>query len=804
MQLVGRAIAFTRRHWLGLLLGLVLFSVAFAIYLSFMYQQLTKAFSETSEFIPTRIYSDVARIAPPAGRSQVEQRLKALGYAWHDAADAEHTIEFTLHELDYPSYMLPENHPTLDAGGHPVRFSFSGGDAGAVLQSIQLGSDEIPEIYLEPELVATMARGNQTIRTYLKWDKVDSNGEPEIPSRIWHAILAAEDQHFLDHGGLDPRGIARAILVNIKTLSFAQGGSTITLQLVKNLMARRTKNIFLKFNELFLALLLEARYEKTQILERYLNEVYLGQVGSLEIHGVEEGAKHFFGKRLNELNLAETALMAGLIRGPAFYSPYRYKERAIERQRWVLKKMVETGQIAEGEMAEALNEPIRLAPTQSAANKAPYFTDYVKADLIRQLRGRVSEEELSSAGLRVYTTLDVPTNQAAQKAVAQGIADLETRMKVAPPDRLEGALASVDHSTGHIRALVGGRSYAQSSFNRILNMRRQVGSTFKPFVYLAALIKGDDGKGSVYGPAYPMEDAPWKLIYDRGKQNWSPRNYEKEFLGWIPLRTALSHSVNTVSARLAAEVGIDKVIATARALGIDTELPAVPSLSLGVAELSPVELLKAYATIANHGVQFDELTVIRGITEENRNLFMRDVSHSKQVVPAGPADLLTDMLTSVFVDGTAKSAVRLGFDRPGAGKTGTTSNYRDAWFAGYTPQLTTVVWVGMDQSSMPTPSTSPGAAEAVEAKPRILLTGGGSALPIWVSFMKAALVGEAPAAFPASPYLAQLRLDRKSGKIAESGCPDTQIVVDKYLSDHEPAESTCEAMYPASVSTTEL
>ena len=379
----------------------------------------------------------------------------------------------------------------------------------------------------------------------------------------------------------------------------------------------------------------------------------LGQIGNLEIHGVAEGAEHFFGKKLDDLNLAEIALMAGLIRGPAYYSPYRYMNRALDRQRFVLQKMVETGQIAEEEKLAAEKMPIRLAPPQTMTNKSPYFTDFVKAELIRSLeeKGR-SEQDITEAGYRVYTTLDMSLNTMAQHTVGDGIKDLEKKLHWDDNDRLEGALASVDPSNGYIRALIGGRSYAESTFNRILNMKRQVGSTFKPVVYLTAFIKGRDPAGVPYAPGHPAEDAPWKLIYDHGRQSWAPRNYEKEFLGWVSFRTALAHSINTVAAKLGFEVGYDSIIQTAGELGIESELPRVPSLALGVAELSPIELLRAYATIANHGVH-DDLAVIRTITENDGHDFAWFVYHPKQVIDPGPADLLTDMMQNVFTEGTA-------------------------------------------------------------------------------------------------------------------------------------------------------
>lgn len=767
-------------------------AVGFAVYLVYLYQQLESSFAKQEEFVPTRLYSDVSRIAPPAPKTQVLARLKALGYKFQET---ENRIQFNLNPVQYPPYLIPENHPILDPGTTPgsslVSLEFDSPEQNAVLQAITLGEREVPDLYLEPEIVATLASGAASIRDPIQFE--------EIPASVWQAIIAIEDQHFLEHKGFDPKGLARAIWVNLKTLSFAQGGSTITQQLVKNLSARRGKNIFRKINELFLALILEVRFSKEQILERYLNEVYLGQVGNLEVHGVAEGAKHFFGKNVTELNLGEVALMAGLIRGPHYYSPYRHFDRAREREMLVLRKMAETGYIAPEEAETAEKLPIRLAPPVSSANKAPYFTDFVKAELIRHLRDRMSEEEIIRAGFRVYTTLDMTMNSAAQRAVAQGISQLEKRLKLTEKERLEGALAAVDHNNGYIRALIGGKNYAETTFNRILNMRRQVGSTFKPVVYLAAFQKGLDPQGVPYGPGHPIEDSPWTLTYDQKRQSWTPRNYDKEFKGWVSFRTALAHSINTAAAKLGVEVGLDQVIATSRALGIEQDLPKVPSLSLGVAELSPVELLRVYATIANHGVQ-DELTVIRGITHDNGSQYARFIYHPKEVVPPGPVDLLTDMLQDVFISGTARDAVKMGFERPAAGKTGTTSHHRDAWFAGFTPQLTTVVWVGADLD-IGIPAAE---KEKKKEKARIVLTGAGSALPIWVQFMKEALEAEPPTPFPVSNHLTSVRIDQMTGRLATSDCPNPQTAQEKFIIGQEPKDSSCERAWPSSSRETEI
>lgn len=766
-----------RKKLLIVSFSVLMVSTAFGIYLWILYSQLIHAFQLEEQFIPTRIYSDVTRINSPQPRSYIEERLKNLGYNYETL---ENSIRFKLHPAEYPLYLLPENHPQIGKNESSATLQFDGHGSSSVLQAMELAGQEIPDLYLEPELVTTLSRsGNEKkeIRTFLKFE--------EIPALVWKAIIAIEDQHFLDHKGLDPRGIARAIWINLKTHSFAQGGSTITQQLVKNLMSRRSKNIFQKMNETFLALLLEAHFDKEQILERYLNEVYLGQVGNLEIHGVAEGAQHFFGKRLEDLNLGEIAMMAGLIRGPGYYSPYRYKQRAIQRQHRVLQKMVETGQIAPAEAHAALEQPLRLAPPQTTSNKAPFFSDYVKAELIRLLKKTLTEQEITQSGFRVYTTLDSYENASAQKVISEGTTRLEHLLKLPPEDRLEGALAAVDHTTGFIRVLVGGRDYGKSTFNRILNMKRQVGSTFKPLVYLAAIQKGEDPFGVPYGPGHPAEDAPWTLIFDQGRQSWSPQNYEKKYLGWISYRTALTQSVNTVAAKVGHEIGIESIIKTAKSLGVESELPHYPSLSLGVAELSPIELLRVYGTLANRGVQ-EELTVIRGITLSEGTPYAEFSHNPKQVFDPAPIDLLTDILQGVMSEGPARGIQKLGFDRPSAGKTGTTSQYRDAWFAGFTPQLTSVVWVGMDQAG-PQKKTTPSK-----------LTGSQSAMPIWANFMKKALASDPPTAFPHSPFLVDVQIDRHTGKKALPGCPPLQTTFEKFIQGHEPKEASCAPQWPAS------
>ncbi len=753
-----------------------------------LYIQLEESFINPEETLPTWIYSDVSLITLNQDKGLVTNRLRSLGYKIKPMSDLN--LSFVMHPIRYPHSLIPPNHPTWLAQNQQIILQFDSTDPEGFLKSIQIITDnnvsEINELFLEPEHVATLSRDDSEesgrIRKFTAFE--------QIPSNIWKAVIAIEDQNYLNHHGFDPRGIARALLINLRTLSFAQGGSTITQQLIKNLMVRRTKNLFQKINEIFLSMILELRFSKQKILEHYLNEVYLGQIGNLEVHGVNEGAKYFFGKPMDELNLGEITLMIGLIRGPGYYSPYRHLERTLKRRETVLEKMVEIGVISESEAKEAHNFIPQFIPPTKSTKKAPYFTDFVKAELIRLLKDRLSESEIAEKGFRIYTSLDTILNEKAQEAVFQGLSLLEKSHGV-QADSLEGALVAVDQKTGLIRSLIGGRDYSKSNFNRILNTKRQVGSTFKPFVFLAALEQGKDASGIVYGPAYPIEDAPWKLIYDRSRRTWTPENYKEDYRGWITLREALAYSINVATAKLGTQVGLENVLELAKRLGLPNDLPKVPSLFLGAAELSPVELIKAYATIANHGEQ-NELTVIRAITTDDGTPYARFENKSQLVVDSAVNDQLIEMLKDVFIYGTAKSSALLGWNTPAAGKTGTTNDHKDSWFAGFTPKLTTVVWTGFDQ----TPSDD----ELHKAN----LTGASYALHIWINFMKE-LHGNAPLEpFPTNPSLVSLQIDKNTGELALPGCPEAQITIDSYIEGQEPERATCEPQPPLSITETIL
>lgn len=762
-----------KRFALAAALLLFAFGSVFAIYVYRQFRVLEEEFLSVQETIPTRFFSDAKRIHPALPRKRVEAVLTRLHY--ETKSESPSRSRFHLRPISYPIALLPEGHPTLALQNHDVVLEFGGTSGDAPLTRIvdEAGA-EVPEFFLEPEQVATLARGSSKVRGILTLE--------EIPTGVWRAILSVEDQHFLEHAGIDPRGMIRAIWVNLRTLSLAQGGSTITQQLVKNLLARRTKNVVRKFSEIFLALLLEARFGKERILERYLNEVYLGQIGPLEIHGVAEGARFFFGKDVRELRLSEIALLAGVIRGTGFYSPYRHPDRALARRNLVLEKMAETAQIAPEEAEEAKKDPLLLAPPSVGANRATFFTDLVRAQLERELSGKYPEEYLAQAGFRVYTTLDLDLQDAAEAAMEKQLAALEARKKLTAEERLEGALLVVDPVTGNARAVLGSRDYARSSFHRAIHMRRQAGSTMKPIVLLAALERGVDSAGAPYGPAYPIEDAPWTLKYDSGRQSWTPKDFDKDYRGWITLRRALAESINVPFAKIASDVGLERVVDVAKRLGFEGEVPEVPSIALGSNEVTLRELARAYATIANHGIR-PEITAIRTVTLDDGRPFARFEQKPEPALEAWAADWAIDFLRSTFEIGSARSARSLGFTRPAFGKTGTTNDSRDAWFVGGAPGgPITAVWVGFDRDDI--------------VKKPIRLSGAEAALPVWVEIQSTALESVPIQEAKWEESLEEVRMDVKSGMRAPLLCSESQTLLERYAKGRVPDQSACADDFP--------
>jgi penicillin-binding protein 1B len=513
--------------------------------------------------------------------------------------------------------------------------------------------------------------------------------------------------------------------------------------------------------------MLERRYRKGEILETYLNAVYLGQHGQASVYGIAAAARSYFGKGVDRLTLAEGALLAGMIRAPNSYSPVQNPERARERRDAVLQRMRDLGVIDEAARASAAGEPIRAKTGPPVRLLAPHFLDHVRV----QIEQPNDDGGPPASGLRIYTSLDPLLQRAAEAAVTRGLDRLEGRhrhlRRREGAARLQAALVALDPQTGEVRAMVGGRDYTQSQFNRATHARRQPGSAFKPFVFLAALRWGPNGGAPAVTPVSFVEDEP--LAIQVGRDTWTPRNYEDRFEGTVTVRRALEQSLNAATVRIGAHVGLPAVIRTAREVGFTSPLAAVPSLILGSFEVTPLELAAAYGTLASGGTRLAP-TGLRAVTDRDGAVLENGAPARATVLRPDEAFLVTYLLRGVVDRGTGAGARGMGVAGPVAGKTGTTNDGRDAWFVGYTPRLVTLVWVGFDQQEV------------------LRLSGAQAALPIWADFMRTALSVLPGEGFTVPPSVVFRDVDPGTGKLATRYCPI--VIREAFLYASEPRE-TC-------------
>ena len=510
-----------------------------------------------------------------------------------------------------------------------------------------------------------------------------------LPPYVPAAFISVEDRRFYQHWGFDPVGIARAVVVDVRRRHTAEGASTITQQLARALFLTPDQTIKRKVQEVLLAVWLEHQYTKKQILALYLNRVYFG-AGA---YGIESASETFFNKPASKLSIGEAALLAALLKSPTHYSPVNEQERAGRRATIVLDKMVETHAITPAQRDEALAHPVRVSPAL-ATQHAQYFVDWVDAQ-VRKLVGQPTTD------LIVETTLDLPIDTAAE-AAARAVVARNAHLGVQ-----QAAVVALDGG-GRVRALIGGVSYADSQFNRAVDARRQAGSAWKPFVYLTALENGRT-------PQSVMDDGPVTI------DGWSPHNYEPGFLGPVTLTQALQRSLNTVAAKLADEIGRDKVAETARTLGITSEINTDPAMALGTSQVSPLEMASAYDAFSNGGYKVEPYAIERIRTRDGQVLYQHPAPTHEQVVPEPQLGQLVSMMRQVLTPpGTGVRAAIPGYDI--AGKTGTTSDFRDAWFIGYTGGFVAAVWVGKDDDT-----------------PMHRITGGSAPADLWRQFMVATL-----------------------------------------------------------------
>jgi penicillin-binding protein 1B len=609
---------------------------------------------------------------------------------------------------------------------------------GPVIREIVRAEDGRPLrlARLEPELLGSYEGGVLGERREVKLTS--------LPEHVPAAILAVEDARFSMHFGIDPIGLARAVVANLRGGRIVQGGSTITQQLAKNFFLSPERDLRRKANEAVLALILEARLSKQEILELYLNHVYLGRSGSIGIYGVSQAARAFFGKPPQELTLAEAATLAGLIHSPNRTSPIRHPERAKVRRNVVLDLMNRYGWISAAEHTTARATPVEVRSGVKTPRVAPFFVD----EVLRRVR-RMGHDVEIVRGLSVYTTLDLEAQGTAERALTSHLDALGNRhrhlAKADPP--LEGSVVLLEASSGFVRAMAGGRDFSRSQFNRVTRSARQPGSAFKPFVYLAALESPD----TEITAGTLISDEPLRLQV--GNKLWEPKNYDKRFLGEVTVRRALEGSRNVPTVEVALRTGLERVAKLARMAGI-RDLQVVPSMALGSAEVSLLDLVAAYTVFPNLG-KVVRPALIRAVLSHDGRVLYRDEIRRWRVATAPAAYVTSYLLEGVVERGTGRGVRRLGLTAPVAGKTGTSNEGRDAWFVGYSPDWIAGVWVGFDGGA-PTG-----------------LTGASGALPIWTSLMKDVLAARAKKSFPVPTGIVFRDVDRASGLIATRRCPDS-------------------------------
>ncbi len=556
----------------------------------------------------------------------------------------------------------------------------------------------------------------------------------QIPEATQNAFVAVEDARFYKHFGLDPVRIVSAAWNDLKAGKIVEGASTITQQTVKNLYLSREKTFGRKFSEAWLAIQFEKKYTKKQILEIYLNQIYFGQGA----YGIETAAQTYFDKSASELDLAESALLAGLPKAPNTYSPFQNWEGAKKRQKTVLNRMVEVGFITDREADKAAREKLVLKPGGLKQETAPYFVNEVVKYITEKYEDGAAM--LFSEGVTVHTTLDLDMQQAAENSFNNVLAGQSPS--------LEGALVAIDPLNGYIKAMVGGRDFTQSKFNRAVQARRQPGSAFKPFLYTAAIDKGyTEGSTLTCEPAeYPQSNGSTYKPTDYGP---NPYHYRP-----FTLREALAISDNIIAVKLANEINPVTAADYAHKMGIKSSLRPYLSLALGTSEVTPLELTNAYCTLASQGIRYDPL-IITKIVDKNGHVIEENRPKKQRVIPETTAYLVSDMLSGVLQPGGTANSLSAVISRPAAGKTGTTQDYRDAWFVGFTPQLVAGVYIGYDN-----PSKSVG------------IPGGKIAGPIWANFMARALRDKASVDFPVPPGIVKVNICSDSGLLATPYSPN--------------------------------
>ncbi len=738
------------RWWRAAAVSAVLLAAA-AAWLIWPFWQLSGQFGSDPTKQPSRLYgrSTVLRVGATGSVEGLLRELEAAGYAATDdrAALVPGTFLRAGAEVEIFRRRFPSIHG-ID-GGDRLRVRFAGGSIDAISGDDGRGSGgELTSALLDPPLIASYYGPDLRERRPVSLD--------ELPEDLILAVLAAEDASFLKHPGLSFKGILRAAWANVAAGEVQQGGSTLTQQLVKNLYLTHERRWTRKLQEAVLAVMLELRYDKRAILQAYLNEIFWGRSGSINLMGVGAAAWAHFGKHPSQLTLAESALLAGMIQSPASLSPRTHREAARQRRDAILARLAQLQWVKTVRLEQAAQAPVVARPGPLVVRRVPYFAGAAAAEAAR----RFGLEELRDAGYVLHATLSASDQKRAEEAVRWGVEALEKgwekdRKTQAP---LQSALISIDPRDGGVLAYVGGRDFATSQFDRVSQARRQAGSAFKPIVFSAAF------EQRVATPASFLEDAPYTVRL--AGREWNPQNSDGSYRGWVSARTALEKSLNVPTARLAMAVGIERVVDMAQRLGVSRRLDPYPAIALGAMEVTPLELATVYSTFAGGGMRPTVHGLVAVFDREGRRLPAPPLPPPERVLEEDVAFLVTQVLQGVLERGTGTGARQQGLQDALAGKTGTTNSRRDSWFAGYSPERTTLVWVGYDDNS------------------KTRLSGSRAALPIWTRFTHKVRPRGGYSAFRKPEGVVAAWIDPETGGLATDRCYEVRL--EHFLADFTP------------------
>jgi len=679
--------------------------------------------------LPARVYASPVELFTgyELSADRLEWLLEQLKYRNDASLSSQGTYfkngnEFVLKTRDFRFW------DKLETSRH-VRVQIDAGQISSVSDSEE--SKPLALLRLDPVQIGTFYPALKEDRILIKLN--------QAPELLLKALFSVEDRDFYEHFGISARGILRAMWANVRAGAIVQGGSTLTQQLVKNFFLSSERTWWRKLNELVMALVLEARYSKDEILEAYLNEIYLGQDGARAIHGFGLASQYYFSRSLEELELHHVALLVSLVRGPSYYDPFRWPAKAQKRRDLVLDEMVEQGQIPKSQAEDAKAKPLDVVKNpHQAISRYPAFLDLIK----RQLQQEYRPEDLTSEGLQLFTTLDVFAQRYLESAVETTLKKLDKQTRTT---QLETAAVITRRATGEVAALMGSRDPQDSGFNRALDAERQIGSLYKPVVYLTALENPER-----YTLTSPLQDSEVR-IRNPGGGPWAPKNYDNQEHGIVPLHKALAHSFNLATVNLGMDVGVARTAETLRKLGVEKSVELVPSLLLGTASLTPFEVAQMYQTLASDGFVVPLRAIQAVVSQEGKTLQRYGLS-VKQSIDSAAVYLVNTILQEVMREGTGKPAyVYLPFSFDTAGKTGTTNDLRDSWFAGFTGDYLGVVWVGRDDNQ--------------PAK----LTGAQGALPVWASTMQK--VSKEPLELEPPENIDFVWIDRATGLRSDENCP---------------------------------